>query len=42
MQAAATESVRQAGNLQNIVDQHRISLERRSRNKDGKVNWMRI
>jgi hypothetical protein len=42
MQVATTRAVRQAGNLQNIVNQHRISLERQPKNKNGKVNWMRI
>jgi hypothetical protein len=42
METEATEAVRQAGNLQNVVNQHRILLERRPKNEDGKENIIRM
>ncbi len=36
MDAETTEAVRHAGNLQNIINQHRILLEKRPKNADGK------
>ncbi len=42
MDAETTEEIRQAGNLQNIVNQHRILLERRTGNQDGKKKSIRI
>jgi hypothetical protein len=36
MDAEITDAIRHAGNLQNIVDQHRILLETRPTNEDGK------
>jgi hypothetical protein len=42
METEATEAVRQAGNLQNVVNQHRILLESRPKNEDGKENIIRM
>jgi hypothetical protein len=42
MDTETTEAVRNAGNLQNIVNQQRILLEQRPQNEDGKKNSMRI
>lgn len=38
MQSETTDAVRQAGNLQNNCKQHRILLEKRTGNENGKVN----
>ena len=42
MDADTTEAVRHAGNFQNIVQQHRVLLERRPRDKDGKEDSLDI
>jgi len=42
MDTETTEAVRNAGNLQNIVNQQRILLEQRPQNEDGKKNSIRI
>jgi len=40
MDADTTEALRHVENLQNTVNQHRILLERRPKNEDGKENLM--
>jgi hypothetical protein len=42
MATETTEAVRQAGNLQNVVNRHRLLLEKRPRNEDGKENRLRV
>jgi hypothetical protein len=42
MDADTTEAVRHVENLQNIVNQHRILLERQPNNEDGKENFLKL
>lgn len=42
MDAETTEAIRHAGNLQNILNQHRLLLEREPTDADGKENSFRI